>query len=300
MSYFYIYATNNVNAAAYPDVTKGCKHAGSETHANLTDSAKTALRTLVPVIGDPVAQVATPGLWNAHFEQTRQNALAIALQIAPAGLPALVDWVRHTVNVPGFVSTIPHKPALPALCDRHSDAVRFLGAANAVRRNADGRLECEMFDGVGMIRAISALGGSIADARILIVGAGAAGSAIAYQAAVEGARCVDLQDVDSAKAEALAARIEALPGRPTTCRIDGSGDDYDIVVNASPLGMHADDPLPVDPTRYGATTIVADAVTGAAPTPLMRMAGRIGLRTVDGAAMAAGQAAPLRTFLGLL
>lgn len=265
----------------------------------MTDSDATPLRTLVPVIGDPVAQVATPGLWNAHFEQTGQDALAIALQIAPAGLPAFVDWIRHTGNVPGFISTIPHKPVLPSLCDRQSDAVRFLGAANAVRRNAGGFLECDMFDGIGMIRAIAAQGSPIADARILIVGAGAAGSAIAYQAVAEGAGLVALRDRDGAKAEALAARIAALPGRRTTCRVDASGDDYDIVVNASPLGMRADDPLPVDPARCGPNTVVADAVTGAMPTALVRAAGRAGLRTVDGAGMAAGQAAALRAYFGL-
>ncbi|MEM1049897.1 MAG: shikimate dehydrogenase [Pseudomonadota bacterium] len=266
----------------------------------MTDSAKTALRTLIPVIGDPVAQVATPGLWNTHFEQTGQNALAIALQIAPAGLPAFVDWVRHTSNVPGFVSTIPHKPALPPLCDRQSDAVRFLGVANAVRQDVDGFLECDMFDGVGMLQAIAACGVPIAGARMLIVGAGAAGSAVAYQAAVEGAGRVALRDRDSTKAESLAARIEALSGRRTSCGFERSGEEYDIVVNASPLGMRADDPLPVDPGRFGPTAVIADAVTGTAPTALMSAARSAGLQTVDGAAMAAGQAAQLRAYLGLL
>ncbi len=256
-------------------------------------------QTVIPIIGDPVAQVATPPLWNAHFATIGANAVCVPIHLKAAGLAAFVEWFRHAPNVPGFLSTIPHKAALPALCDIRRDEVAMLGVANTVRRNADGTLECAMFDGVGMVAAIEARGAAIENTAVLIVGAGAAGGAIAHEALTRGAARVVILDHVPAQAERIAQLLRArFPDRQIDTRADEAG-SFSAIVNASPLGNAPGDPHPWPLEGCGAETVIADAVTEPAPTPWLAAAEAAGLRTVSGSERAAHQAAVMRAFIGI-
>ncbi|MEA2929400.1 MAG: shikimate dehydrogenase [Hyphomicrobiales bacterium] len=160
----------------------------------------------------------------------------------------------------------------------------MLEVCNVMRRGADGRWHGDMTDGGGFIAALKRNGFDLKGKRALQVGAGGAGSAIALALAMEGASALTLCDLDTAKRDALIARL----GRhghavAATDRPDPAG--VDLIVNATPAGMKAGDPLPVDVSRLTADQFVADIITMPAVTPLLTAAQAKGCRTQTGVQM---------------
>ena len=251
---------------------------------------------VIPILGHPVAQVATPALWNAVFAARGQDAVCVPIDLPPAGLPAFFEWVRMADNVPGFLTTVPHKAALAGICDDLGEAAALLGAANTVRKTADGGFAGEMFDGHGMLDAIAQTGAEIAKADVVICGAGAAGSAIGVEVVRRGARHLSILDRDPARAATLARQLADLGGTTVTT---GLPQRADVLINASPAGSPGMAPPPFDAPLIAAADCVADALTDPAETALLRQARALGRRVVRGTDMAAAQADRMRQFLGL-
>lgn len=248
-------------------------------------------QVVVPMIGDPVAQAATPPLWNAHFQGQGIEAVCVPVHLPAAGLVSFVEWVRHARNVPGFLTTVPHKAALPGLCDHLDDEVHVLGVANTVAKRPDGTLACAMFDGRGMVAALKAAGCDLAAASVAICGAGAAGASIAVQAARQGARRLRLFDLHALAAVRLAERLGDLGVEIEL----GRAQPGDVLVNAAPAGSASPFPEEIVATAPA----VADCVTEPEETPLLHLARAHGCIAVPGREMAAHQAALMRAFLGL-
>jgi shikimate dehydrogenase len=129
-----------------------------------------------------------------------------------------------------------------------------------------------MFDGAGFVRGVERKGRRIAGASALVIGCGGVGCAIAASMAAAGLSSIGLYDATAASAEALAGRLRLhYPAlQVTTGSNDPAG--YDIVVNATPLGMKADDPLPFDIARITRSTFVGEVVMKEEFTPLLRAA----------------------------
>jgi shikimate dehydrogenase len=164
---------------------------------------------------------------------------------------------------------MPHKVAAAELVDDASPAVRIAGSCNAVRRMRNGRLYGDLFDGDGFTRALSRKHCRLAGASALIVGAGGVGSAIAASLAAAGSRALTLFDIQPGRARALADRLAAIyPNLAITIDTNDPA-EQDIVVNATPLGMHGDDPLPVDIERLEPGTWVGDVVMSDQMTPFL-------------------------------
>lgn len=197
---------------------------------------------VIPILGDPVAQVATPALWNEVFRARGQNAVCVPFDLPAAGVAPFLQWVRQARNVPGFLSTTPHKAALAQACSELSEAAALLGVANTVRVTADGDLIGDMFDGAGMLDAIAQTGAAIAQARIVICGAGAAGGAIAIEAVKRGAAAICIIDTDTAAASRLAGQLAWMADLEVSTALPA---DADILINASPAGSPAAPRLPL-------------------------------------------------------
>jgi shikimate dehydrogenase len=129
-----------------------------------------------------------------------------------------------------------------------------------------------MFDGAGFVRGVERKGKRIAGARVLVVGSGGVGSAIAASFAAAGTASIGLFDAYPASAEGLGDRLrQHYPNlQVTTGSKDPDG--YDIVVNATPLGMKPGDPMPLDIDRIAPTTFVGEVVMKEEFTPLLRAA----------------------------
>jgi shikimate dehydrogenase len=155
-----------------------------------------------------------------------------------------------------------------------------------------------MLDGFGFVSALRADGQRIDGRHALVVGAGGVGSAIAFALAEAGAASVAVADIDTERAAALSLRLQQLAGVPSSVS-EARSEGFDLIVNASPLGMRADDPLPLHLGGLTAEAIVADVVISREATPLLRAARALGCHVQGGAAMTDHQVAAMATFLGL-
>ena len=250
-------------------------------------------------LGVPTHTFRSPAIYNAWFAASGTDVVVAPIGVEAADLAAFLPALLRSRNVLGALVTMPHKVTTVALLDRASDAVRLCGACNAVRRDADGRLVGEMFDGEGFMRAMRTVGRDPGGASALVVGAGGVGSAIAAALALGGVRRLVLHDARADAAERLAARLRA--GVADTSVAAGPADPagHDVVVNATPLGMDRADPLPLDPTRLDPGALVGDVVLAAGDTPLVEATRVRGCTTIAGLDVLFEQIPAYLDFFGL-
>jgi shikimate dehydrogenase len=251
---------------------------------------------VVPILGDPIAQVKSPDGITRLFAARGCDAVVVPLQVATDDLDALVDGLSRSASVGGLIATVPHKFGLAQRCATLTDRARFLGSANVARRNRDGSWHGDQVDGAAFVAAVRAAGGVPEGARALQVGAGGAGSAIALALLEAGVAELALHDADAARRDSLVARLnERFGGRAVPGSPDPTG--FDVVANATPMGMRDGDPYPVDVARLKPDTVVGDVVTKPAVPPLIEAARRAGCRTSTGGDMFATVAGLIADFL---
>lgn len=227
---------------------------------------------LIAHLGYPTESFKAPMIYNPWFEANGINAVVVPVGVEAQHYPALLKALFSTTNVHGALVTMPHKVTTTRLVDEVTTTAKIAGACNAILRRPDGSLVGDMFDGAGFVRGVERKGKPIAGARALVVGCGGVGSAIAASLAAAKAATIGLFDPATASADALADRLRQ--HYPALQVVTGSNDPagYDIVVNATPLGMQAGDPLPLDITRVAPTTFVGEVVMKEEHTPLLRAA----------------------------
>jgi shikimate dehydrogenase len=215
---------------------------------------------LIAHLGHPTHAFRAPMIYNPYFESAGINAVVVPMGCRPETFPAVLRSLFTLDNMRGALVTMPHKVSVVDLVDEVTPTVKVAGSCNAVRRTADGRLVGDMFDGEGFVRGLRRKGLQLANARALVVGSGGVGCAIAASLAAAGAGLLALYDVNPEAAAALAARLRAQ--YPAIEVRTGSRDPagFHVVVNATPLGMNAGDPLPIDISRLDATTFVGEVV----------------------------------------
>ena len=174
---------------------------------------------------------------------------------------------------------MPHKVTTPQLVDESRPTARIAGACNAILRRADGSLLGDMFDGAGFVRGVERKGMRIAGARGLVVGCGGVGSAIAASLAAAG-RGGDwsVRSGPAFRRGAGGSAAAALSRLADHHRLERSA-GYDIVVNATPLGMKPSDPLPIDVSRIAPTTFVGEVVMKEEYTPLLGRRRKVAARS---------------------
>jgi shikimate dehydrogenase len=240
---------------------------------------------LIAHIGFPTHAFKAPMIYNPYFERAGIDAVVVPMGCRAEHYPAFLRAVFSLENIRGALITMPHKVSTVALLDEASPAVRIAGSCNAVRRGDDGRLLGDMFDGEGFVRGLRRKGCGLAGARALVVGCGGVGSAIAASLAAAGAGEIALYD--TLPASALALRERLLAHHPRALVNTGSRDPagFDLVVNATPLGMKDGDPLPFDIDRLAPSTFVGEVVMHQAITPLLEAAQARGCRIQVGTDM---------------
>lgn len=238
------------------------------------------------IVGDPIAQVRSPKGVTAALREAGRDALVVPAHVAPDDLAAFFAGVTPMRNVDGVIITVPHKFSAAGFCTSLSEEAAFLGAANTLRRTPDGGWHGGMFDGTGFVAALADEGCDLRGKRALLVGAGGAGSAIAQALVNAGVASLDVRDNDAARVGALVDRLAGLGrGAVRVAASDVAAESFDVVVNASPMGMRPEDPLPVDVSRLPASTFVGDVVTKPPLTPFIEAARARGCKTVTGTQM---------------
>jgi shikimate dehydrogenase len=250
---------------------------------------------IFPVVGWPVEQVKAPTLFNAYFKRHDIDARVIPLKIEPANYIEAVRLLMSIDNVGGILVSIPHKPMSVDAVDIPSPRAVLAGACNAIYLGPDGKtLVGDLIDGEGFIRAFERICGDTpfpwANGKALVVGSGGVGCAVAEVLAARGVAHVAIYDTRAEQAEALRARLLlAFPDTEISIGTPQAA-GYDLVVNATPLGMHPDDPVPVDLNGVSPSCIVADCIMKIEMTKLLVEAQARGCRIQKGKEMMLEQA----------
>lgn len=254
------------------------------------------------ILGNPVSQVLAPETFNPLFASCGIDAVLVPVLLAPENLGIFVKTAFLASNIKGMWVTIPHKTPVLGVLDRCSELGTVAGAVNAIRRNADGTLEGGLFDGEGFLASLDYFNIRYADKKVLIIGAGGGGAAIgasltlAHRSPV--AAEVAFFDPTPGKAPALAARIAAATGAHVHAVASSDPAGFDLVVNASPLGLKQTDPLPCDASRLEPHAALVDIVMKNQPTPLLRTVRTRGLKAQPGFEMMIQQAHLYLDFFG--
>ena len=227
---------------------------------------------LIAHLGYPTESFKAPMIYNPYFAKHRINAVVVPMGCKPEDFPEFFKPLFRLSNIHGALITMPHKVPIVALLDEVSVSVKVAGACNAVRVDRDGKLVGDMFDGEGFVRCVLRKGRKLDNARIMVFGNGGVGSAIAASFAKAGAAELALFDAYAPMMHGLAERLNA--NYPKLKVNVGANDPagYDVVVNATPLGMKPDDPLPMDVTRIAPSTFVGEVVMKAEITPFLAAA----------------------------
>jgi shikimate dehydrogenase len=236
---------------------------------------------LFPIIGDPVIYAKSPERLTRSFAARGHNGVCVPMQVPGGNLEGVMHGLSLIPNVDGLLVTMPHKFTAYAYCATSSDTSRLLKVVSVMRRNSDGSWHGDMLDGLAFVKAQKDEGAQPKRARVLLVGAGGAGSAIAIAMLASGVGELVIHDNNEARAaqlvELLSAagdrRITAGPPDPTGC---------DMVCNATPMGMADEDPLPVAAELLEPSMFVGDVIAGHGETPFLRAARSKGCNTANG------------------
>ena len=253
---------------------------------------------LIAHIGYPTYAFRAPLIYNPWFAKVGINAIVVPMACQSEPYPRFLRSIFNLGNMRGALITMPHKVITVSLLDDVLPTAAIAGSCNAVRRLADGRLQGDMFDGEGFVRGIKRKGFEPRGRRVLVVGAGGVGSAIAASLAAAGVLELDVYDVNDAAAKALASRLlRHYPGmRIHTGSKDPAG--FDLLVNATPMGMKDGDPLPVDMNRVDPSTFVGEVVMKTDMTAFLKAAQQRGCRIQIGSDMLYEQIPAYLEFFG--
>lgn len=261
-------------------------------HSRITGSTR-----VYGLIGDPLKSAKSPMLWNKLFAEAQLDAVCIPLEVGTGGFDDFVKGLRAVRNLAGLLVTMPHKQSMLDFVDELHPTALQVGAINVVRCDNDGRWMGAVFDGLGCVLGMQRQGITPLGKSVLLIGAGGSGRAIAFAVAAAGARSLIISDLDPQRALDLAQCV----AKQGPCAVYAGPADpagHDIVINATPLGMNPDDPMPTDAERLDPATVVVDIITRSEPTALLLEAQSRGCQTLNGHPMHVGQALLALKFLG--
>jgi shikimate dehydrogenase len=263
------------------------------------------------VYGQPIRHSASPAMHNAAMTALGLDWRYLAFEVAPTELGEALHGAK-AMRFVGINLTVPHKLLALDLMDELDASARTWGAVNTVgfevqRREGDwvpighagapeaGRLRARGYntDADAITRSLREdLALELAGKRVLLLGAGGAGRTAALRLACEGVGELCLQNRTVAKAEALAEEIRRL--HPAVrVQVGYPRGNMDLLLNATSLGLKADDPLPLDTQAFALARAAAvyDMVYRPAETPLLRLSREAGCRTANGLGMLLHQGA---------
>jgi shikimate dehydrogenase len=253
---------------------------------------------IIAHIGYPTTTFKSPMIYNPWFEKHAINAAVVPLGVTSENFGRTFPEICRFTNFHGALITMPHKVSVISLIDKVSTAVKVAGSCNAVRRDGDGRLVGDIFDGEGFVRGVARHGHSLSGKKVLVVGAGGVGSAIAASTAAAGAAEIALYDVSASSTETLAERLKQNHSHLKVSLGSNDPSGFDVVVNATPLGMKAGDPMPVDISRLSPSTYVAEVVMKQETTAFLAAAQARGCATQIGIDMLFEQIPAYLEFFG--
>jgi shikimate dehydrogenase len=241
------------------------------------------------LLGDPVAHSLSPVMQNAALESLGEDGVYVALRCREAQLNGLIRGLALAGG--GGNVTLPHKERATTALDRPTEAVRRTGACNTFWLE-DGDVHGDNTDVEGLRRALHRLMGGVPEgASVLLLGAGGAARAALAALLDDSVARVDLLNRTVERARAVARRLGGDRTHVLDSRLRLGERSYDLVVNATRLGLGEGDPVPLELGTEAEAGAVLDLVYGVGETPLVTRARELGIPAMDGGEMLLQQGA---------
>jgi 3-dehydroquinate dehydratase / shikimate dehydrogenase len=233
------------------------------------------------VVGDPVSHSLSPAIMNAALRRENVNGVFLALQAK--SLKDLMACMKE-LPIQGLSVTMPYKQAIIPHLDNTDPQTTRIGACNTVVRSQEGKLYGFNTDTSGVVRPLEQRM-ALQDARVLLLGAGGAARAAVFGLKERGAQ-IFILNRSAASGQKLARQAKAR----TLKRSDLKRLDFDVIINATPVGMGNthESPLNADEIK---SRYVFDMVYDPAETKLLQLAKERGAETIAGSEMFVHQAA---------
>ncbi|MEW6095330.1 MAG: shikimate dehydrogenase [bacterium] len=256
-----------------------------------------ALTKIVGLIGYPIDYTLSPTMHNAAFKELNLNFVYLPFKVKLENLKLAINGL-FALNIVGANVTIPHKEEVMKYLDDFSQEAGMIGAVNTICVQ-EGRLIGDNTDGKGFVTSlIEEMNIEPCGKKIFILGAGGAARAIGFSLAKLGVKRITFTDKELVKAESLLSDIKHHFYElwlDTVGLEDEEFGDYvkecDILINATPCGMHENDPLLINPDWLFPNQIVYDIIYNPPKTPLLKIAKEKGCKTQNGISMLVHQGA---------
>jgi shikimate dehydrogenase len=237
------------------------------------------------LIGDPIAHTRSPAILNAAFAEAGLNWVYLAFPVPKGKGAGAVRAMRH-LHLAGLTVTMPHKADAAWASDELTPDAATLGAANVLTLLEHGRVRGSSTDGEGFVRSVRDEGVDPAGKRALVLGAGGAARAIVLALGNAGSHVT----VAARRSDAAEAAAGMVRGAQSVRIDDADVGAYDIVVNATSVGMQGEPPI-IDVNRLNSSQLVVDTIYHPMETPLLAAARARGVPCANGLGMLVHQAA---------
>lgn len=234
--------------------------------------------------GDPIRQLRLTALMPQIFAAAGVNAVWLPFEGGPELLPVLLDGLAKMRNFAGLTVTTPHEAAALRLLGSATRRAEAAGSANLIRRERDGTLTGDNVEGAGFVRGLEAQGQRLRGASVWVVGLGTVGGAIAAALCEAGVSRLLLTEVQRARLDATIDRLSRhYPDVPVAeAEVATPPKGIHVAINATPLGLHPEEPLSFDPVVLSPDVVVADVIMTPSETPLLHHARTHGRRIHHG------------------
>jgi shikimate dehydrogenase len=252
------------------DVKKGVAN-------NMAINGKTKITGL---FGYPVEHTLSPAMHNAAFQKLGLDYCYVPFHVRPEDLANAVKSIT-ALNLAGVNVTVPHKEKVIPMLDEIHEEASFIGAVNTIV-NAEGRLKGYNTDGRGFMQSLSEEGIAVENKDIIIIGSGGASRAISYYLSQKAGK-LQLFDIDREKVGKLVKDLSRIRNNVSTAEDLSAIDRFHIIINATPLGLRKEDPLPLNTSLLSKEQTVCDLIYK--KTPLLEAASEKGCVNMHGLGM---------------
>ncbi len=233
-------------------------------------------------LADPIDHVRAPSIFTNIFKEKNIDAVMVPIHVEEENLENVINSLKLIKNFSGMTITIPHKTKILQMCNSLEPDAERTKAVNWIKFDESRNLIGDNFDGQGFVNGFLNQNHALKNKTICLFGTGGAGVSIAFSLAKENIKKLTLINRDINKAYILKSNINRIYSDVEILVCNSSENklrEYDIVINASSLGLKKLDQTPFDVKETNKNCIIADIIMNPAETDLLIKAKSIG-RTI--------------------
>ncbi len=243
------------------------------------------------IFGHPVRHTLSPQMHQAAFESLGMQAAYLPFEVHPNQLQQAVDSIP-ALGIQGVNVTLPHKEKVMAFLDDIDSEAEQIGAVNTIK-NDSGRLIGYNTDGRGYVASLEEMFVTPAEKTVILLGAGGAAKGVAVALIKAGVKEIFIRSRRKEAGTALSTHLKSATGFTNISVMPFDQQETDsfstqnpvLLINTTPLGMKAGDPIPFPPHLIQASWTVSDLIYRPSETPLLKTAKKAGAKTVPGLGM---------------